>query len=144
MKETRLINRFSGKKKFFIWGNGPYWAQKLHILITLDPLEEFFKNFAKWKGLITKLVTRHPESHLCYRNCSCCIWNKNYPKPKPWTLCSINLVAIIEDVFCSLGPLIIIVLIKKVLFSHVNNVALEVFNFEKLNFSKTTVAYGTF
>ena len=37
-----------------------------------------------------------------------------------------------------------IVLIKKVLFSHVNNVALEVFNFEKLNFSKTTVAHEIF
>ena len=32
-------------------------------------------------------------------------------------------------------------MIKKVLFSHVNNVALEVFNFEKLNFSKITVAH---
>ena len=42
------------------------------------------------------------------------------------------------------GPLISIVLIKKPLFSHVNNVAWEVFNFEKLNFSKTTVAYWTF
>ena len=46
--------------------------------------------------------------------------------------------------FLLLGPLIIIVLVKKVLFSRVNNIALEVFNFEKLNFSKTTVAYGTF
>ena len=50
MKETRLINRFS--KKILIWGNGPFWAQKLCILITLDPLEEFFKNFAQCKGLI--------------------------------------------------------------------------------------------
>ena len=41
-------------------------------------------------------------------------------------------------------PPISIVLIKKLLFSCVNNVALEVFTFEKLNFSKTTVAYGTF
>ena len=40
MKETRFINRFSEKK--FIWGNGSFWAQKLRILITLDPLEEFF------------------------------------------------------------------------------------------------------
>ena len=39
-------------KKILIWGNVPSWAQKLHILITLDPLEEFFKNFAQWKGLI--------------------------------------------------------------------------------------------
>ena len=37
-----------------------------------------------------------------------------------------------------------IALIEKILFSHVNNVALEVFNFEKLNFSKRTVTYGTF
>ena len=29
-------------KKNIIWGNGPFWAQKLCILITLDPLEEFF------------------------------------------------------------------------------------------------------
>ena len=33
---------------------------------------------------------------------------------------------------------------NKLLFSCVNNAALEVFKFEKLNFSKTTVAYGTF
>ena len=37
-----------------------------------------------------------------------------------------------------------IVLIKKLLLCHVNNVVLEVFNFEKSNFSKTTVACGTF
>ena len=40
MKETRLINSFF--EKIIIWGNGPFWAQKLYILITLDPLEEFF------------------------------------------------------------------------------------------------------
>ena len=39
-------------KKVIIWENGPFRAQKLRILITLDPLEWFFKNFAKWKGLI--------------------------------------------------------------------------------------------
>ena len=38
--KKQLINRFS--EKILIWGNGPFWAQKLHILITLDPLEEFF------------------------------------------------------------------------------------------------------
>ena len=48
MKETRLINRFS--EKTFIWGNGPFWAQKLRILITLDPLEEFFLKFCTMKG----------------------------------------------------------------------------------------------
>ena len=48
MKETRLINRFS--EKILIWGNGPFWAQKLHILITLDPLEEFFKILRNEKG----------------------------------------------------------------------------------------------
>ena len=40
MKETRLINKFS--EKIIIWGNEPFWAQKLHILITQDPPEEFF------------------------------------------------------------------------------------------------------
>ena len=45
MKETRLIKRFSGK--ILIWGNGPFWAQKWHILITLNPLEEFFLNFVQ-------------------------------------------------------------------------------------------------
>ena len=29
-------------KKIIIRGNGSFWAQKLRILITLDPLEEFF------------------------------------------------------------------------------------------------------
>ena len=47
MKETRLINRFS--EKILIWANGPFWAQKLHILITLDPLEEFFLKFFTMK-----------------------------------------------------------------------------------------------
>ena len=46
MKEARAINRFS-EKKILIWGNGPFWAQRLHILLTLDPQEEFFKNFAQ-------------------------------------------------------------------------------------------------
>ena len=41
MAETRLINRFS--EKVLIRGNGQFWVQKLHILIALDPLEEFFK-----------------------------------------------------------------------------------------------------
>ena len=36
MKETKK------SEKNLIYGNGPFWAQKLHIPITLDPLEEFF------------------------------------------------------------------------------------------------------
>ena len=40
--------------------------------------------------------------------------------------------------------LCLIVVIKNFLFSFVNNAALELFNFEKLNFSKTTVVYGIF
>ena len=40
-EKTRLINMFS--EKIIIWGNGPFWAQKLHILITLVILEEFFE-----------------------------------------------------------------------------------------------------
>ena len=40
MKERRLIKMFSEKN--LIWENGPFRAQKLHILITLDPLEEYF------------------------------------------------------------------------------------------------------
>ena len=48
MKETRLINRFS--EKILIWGNGPFCAQKMHILITLDPLEEFFFKFCTMRG----------------------------------------------------------------------------------------------
>ena len=31
------------QKKFLLKANGPFWAQKWHILITLDPLQEFFK-----------------------------------------------------------------------------------------------------
>ena len=45
MKETRLINRVSEKN--LIWGNRPFQAQKLRILITLDPLEDIFLNFAQ-------------------------------------------------------------------------------------------------
>ena len=50
MKEIRLINRFS--EKILLRGNGSFWAQKLHILITLDPLEEVFFNFSQQKELI--------------------------------------------------------------------------------------------
>ena len=39
-------------KKILILGIGPFWAQKLRILITPDPLKEFFLNFAQWKGPI--------------------------------------------------------------------------------------------
>ena len=34
------VNRFS--EKILIWANGPFWAQKLHILITQDLVEGFF------------------------------------------------------------------------------------------------------
>ena len=39
-RKTRLINRFA--EKILIWANRLFWAQKLCILVTLDPLEEFF------------------------------------------------------------------------------------------------------
>ena len=39
-------------KKIIILANGPFYAQKLHILITLDLLEGSFWNFAQWKGLV--------------------------------------------------------------------------------------------
>ena len=45
MKEARLINRFS--EKILILGNGPFWAQKMCILITVNPLEEFLKDFSQ-------------------------------------------------------------------------------------------------
>ena len=47
MKETRLTNSFSENSHLGKWTIlGP------KILITLVPLEEFFKKFAQWKGLI--------------------------------------------------------------------------------------------
>ena len=49
MKETMFINKISGKK-IPICGKGPFWAQKLRIFITLDPLEEFFFKFCTMKG----------------------------------------------------------------------------------------------
>ena len=42
-------NNFSKKKKLF-GTNGLFWAQKWRILITLDPLEEFFKILHNEKG----------------------------------------------------------------------------------------------
>ena len=42
------MNRFS--VKILIWGKEPFWAQKLHILITLDLLEEFFLIMHNEKG----------------------------------------------------------------------------------------------
>ena len=50
MKETRLISRFFEEKKKLIWGNGPFWTQKLRILVTLDPHEEFLKNLPNERG----------------------------------------------------------------------------------------------
>ena len=48
MTETRLINRFS--EKILIRKNEPFWVQKLHILITLDRLEEFFEILHNERG----------------------------------------------------------------------------------------------
>ena len=62
MKETRLINKFS--EKILIWGNGPFWAQKLCILITLDLLEEFFLNCAQGKGLDENDINNFPKENL--------------------------------------------------------------------------------
>ena len=45
------ISEKINRKKIFIWGNGSFWAAKLQILITLDPLEEVFLDFAQWKEL---------------------------------------------------------------------------------------------
>ena len=39
-------------KKIMFRTNGPFCDWKWHILITLDPLKEFFLNFAEWKRLI--------------------------------------------------------------------------------------------
>ena len=36
-------------QKFFLVANGPFWAQKWSILITLDPLQEFFLKFCTMK-----------------------------------------------------------------------------------------------
>ena len=34
-------------KRFLFGTNGPFWAQKWWILITLDPFKEYFKTFAQ-------------------------------------------------------------------------------------------------
>ena len=34
-------------KKIVLRTNGPFWARKWHIFVTLDWLQEFFKNFAE-------------------------------------------------------------------------------------------------
>ena len=44
MKEGSLTDFL---KKIIIWGNGLIWAQKMNILVALDPLEELFLNFAQ-------------------------------------------------------------------------------------------------
>ena len=63
MKETRLINRFS--EKIFIWGNGPFWAQKLCI-ITLDLPEEFFENLPNEEGINgINGINNFPEKKNC-------------------------------------------------------------------------------
>ena len=55
MKETRLIKRFS--EKSLIWGNGPFWAQKLLILITLDSFS-YLHTFYKPNNIKTKPSTK--------------------------------------------------------------------------------------
>lgn len=52
----------------------------------------------------------------------------------------INRLAILESnaLFLLSGTVISTILIKKLLFTHAEKVDLEVFIFEKLNFSKTT------
>ena len=43
-----VINRFS--EKILICADGPFWVQKSHIFITLDPLEEFLKILRNERG----------------------------------------------------------------------------------------------
>ena len=42
------MNRFS--EKILIWVNGPFWTQKLHILITLNLAGRIFFKFCRMKG----------------------------------------------------------------------------------------------
>ena len=51
-------------KKSSFRTNGPFSAQKWHILITLDQLEESFKNFAEWYGLIGTWKIFEKKIHL--------------------------------------------------------------------------------
>ena len=60
MKGTKLINRFS--EKILIWANGTYQAQKLRIFITLDPLKEFFKNFAQRRQVEANDLNNFPTT----------------------------------------------------------------------------------
>ena len=39
-------------EKIIFWGNGSFWAQTLHIFVTLDMPEEIFFNFGEQKELI--------------------------------------------------------------------------------------------
>ena len=47
-KEQGLLTGFM--KKFLFGANGPFWAQKWCILITVDPLQVFFSKFCTVKG----------------------------------------------------------------------------------------------
>ena len=51
------------QKNFLLGANGPFYAQKWHILITLDPLSEFFFNFFHGKWAILDLEMAHPHSN---------------------------------------------------------------------------------
>ena len=69
--EQGFINRFP--EKILIWANEPFWAQKWHILITLDLQEEFFKNFTQWKGSIVRWKWYYffPKNYLFGANGPC-------------------------------------------------------------------------
>ena len=49
-RQMRIIIIFQKKKKKMIGANGPFWAQKWCMLITLNPLSEFFKILHIGKG----------------------------------------------------------------------------------------------
>ena len=69
--EQGFISRFP--EKILIWANEPSWAQKWHILITLDLQEEFFKNFTQWKGSIVRWKWYYffPKNYLFGANGPC-------------------------------------------------------------------------
>ena len=50
-RQMKVLIMFCTKKNLFMT-NGPFWARKWHILITLDWRQYFLKNFAEWKGPI--------------------------------------------------------------------------------------------
>ena len=66
MKETRLISRFS--EKILVWGNGPFWAQKIVHPHNSGSAGRIFSKFYTMKGAYMTVILIIFKKKLCGPN----------------------------------------------------------------------------